>query len=96
MKIVSIHLPEVPKPNAICQVFEDNLGVLELANTLLPKLRRPRTKHLIFSPFMMIAMGHGGEGGVAFCDTSNFLNHAMKSFQFQLTTTTGFICPIER
>lgn len=40
------HGIEIPSPNvpkAMCRVFEDNVGALELANN--PKLR-PRTKHL--------------------------------------------------
>ena len=44
MKKFGINLPQVPKPNTTCRVFEDNVGALELANT--PKLLRPRTKHL--------------------------------------------------
>ena len=43
MKKVSIHQPEVSKPNTMCRVLEDNFGALEMENT--PKLR-PRTKHL--------------------------------------------------
>ena len=33
MKTFGIHLPQVPKPNTTCRVFEDNVGALELANS---------------------------------------------------------------
>ncbi len=32
------------KPHMYCKVFEDNSGALDLAR--LPKLQRPRTKHI--------------------------------------------------
>ena len=41
MKNMGIHLSQIPKPNATCHVFKDNIDALELANT--PKLW-PRTK----------------------------------------------------
>ena len=44
MKDFGITLPGVLTPITTCRVFEDNVGALELANTL--KLR-PRTKHLV-------------------------------------------------
>ena len=43
MKNFGITLPGVPTPTTTCRVFEDNVGALELTNTL--KLR-PWTKHL--------------------------------------------------